>query len=404
MKETIKTKKERENLKGKSPQKNIIDLKKEKDEIKKSKYPYSSLEGKRGLKKRKTMEYKEEDIDNYLDKEKNKVNDNKKIKEKEKLKINFQEKTIKAITNKSVNALKEGRIKKVASYSQGGEGENGSFKPNQDSFLVLENLYNFKDFNIFSVFDGHGKSGHLISNFVNKYFASFFHNNTMFNSNKNEDEIYCLLKKNNSDIIKNAFQQAQTELDDNTKIDSNFSGTTCVMVIQIGEKILCANVGDCRAILVKELYKVNRIIPLSIDNKPEHPEETKRINESGGEVSQLEEDGIKSGPYRVWKKGEAYPGLAMSRSIGDYIATSIGVIPIPKIIEETIDNNTKFIIVASDGVWEFLDNQKVVDIVMPFYKVNDPDGACKAVIKESTQLWKQEDIIIDDITIIIIFF
>lgn len=261
MKETIKTKKERENLKGKSPQKNIIALKKEKDEIKKSKYPYSSLEGKRELKKRKTMEYKEEDIDNYLDKEKDKVKDNKKIKEKEELKINFQEKTIKALKNKSVNALKEGRIKKVASYSLGGKGENGSYKPNQDSFLVLENLYNIKDFNIFSVFDGHGKSGHLISNFVNKYFASFFHNNTMFNSNKNEDEIYCLLKKNNSDIIKNAFQQAQTELDDNTKIDSNFSGTTCVMVIQIGEKILCANVGDCRAILVKELYKVNRTIP-----------------------------------------------------------------------------------------------------------------------------------------------
>ena len=50
-----------------------------------------------------------------------------------------------------VNALPEGRIKKVASLSQAGKGEDGFTKVNQDSFLVLQNQYNFKDFNIFSV-------------------------------------------------------------------------------------------------------------------------------------------------------------------------------------------------------------------------------------------------------------
>ena len=54
------------------------------------------------------------------------------------------------------------------------------------------------------------------------------------------------------------------------------------------------------------------------------------------EIKQLlnEEDGEKSGPFRVWKKGEAYPGIAMSRSIGDFIASKLGVIPEPKFIEE----------------------------------------------------------------------
>lgn len=38
------------------------------------------------------------------------------------------------------------------------------------------------------------------------------------------------------------------------------------------------------------------------------------------------EYGNQSGPYRVWLKNENYPGLAMSRSIGDMIAASVGVI------------------------------------------------------------------------------
>ena len=300
-----------------------------------------------------------------------------------------------------VNALPEGRVKKVGSYSQAGKGEDGFTKVNQDSFLVLQNQYNFKDFNIFSVMDGHGVNGHLVSRFVTKYFTSFFKNNKKMNSNSNEDEVYYRLKKNDSDILKRAFRHAERDIEKNSDIDANFSGTTCVMVLQVGEKLLCANVGDSRAIMVKEN---NKIIPLSIDQKPDDPEESKRIIENGGEISQFEEDGEKSGPFRVWKKGEVYPGIAMSRSIGDFIATTLGVVPIPKFIDEKIDKDTKFIVVASDGVWEFLDNQKVADIVMPFYKQNDPDGACKALIKESTDWWNQEDIVVDDITVIVVFF
>ena len=300
-----------------------------------------------------------------------------------------------------VNALPEGRVKKVGSLSQAGKGEDGFTKVNQDSFLVLQNQYNLKDFNIFSVLDGHGVNGHLVSRFVTKYFTSFFKNNKKMNSNNNEDAVYYRLKKNDSDILKRAFRHAERDIEKNSDIDANFSGTTCVMVLQVGEKILCANVGDSRAIMVKEN---NVIIPLSIDQKPNDPEESKRIEGNGGEISQYEEDGEKSGPFRVWKKGEVYPGIAMSRSIGDLIATTLGVVPVPKFIEAKIDKDTKFIVLASDGVWEFLSNEKVAEIVMPFYKKDDPDGACKALIKKSTEWWNQEDIVVDDITAIVVFF
>ncbi len=300
-----------------------------------------------------------------------------------------------------VNASPEGRVKNVGSQSQAGKGEDGFTKVNQDSFLVLQNEYNLKDFNIFSVMDGHGVNGHLVSRFVTKYFTSFFKNNKKMNSsNEDENAIFYRLKKNDYDILKRAFRHAERDIGKNSDIDANFSGTTCVMVFQIGEKLICANVGDSRAIMVKG----NKIIPLSIDQKPDDPEESKRIIENGGEISQFEEDGEKSGPFRVWKKGEVYPGIAMSRSIGDLIASTLGVIPEPKFIEDTIDKDTKFIVVASDGVWEFLDNNAVKEIVMPYYEKNDPNGACKELIKKSTEWWNQEDIVVDDITVVVVFF
>ena len=303
--------------------------------------------------------------------------------------------------NMKVNASPEGRVKNVGSQSQAGKGEDGFTKVNQDSFLVLQNEYNLKDFNIFSVMDGHGVNGHLVSRFTTKYFTSFFKNNKKMNSsNEDENAVFYRLKKNEYDILKRAFRHAERDIGKNSDIDANFSGTTCVMVFQIGEKLITANVGDSRAIIVKG----NKAIPLSIDQKPDDPEESKRIIENGGEISQFEEDGEKSGPFRVWKKGEVYPGIAMSRSIGDLIASTLGVIPEPKFLEETIDKDTKFIVVASDGVWEFLDNNTVKDIVMPYYEKNDPNGACKELIKKSTEWWNKEDIIVDDITAVVVFF
>ena len=330
--------------------------------------------------------------------------DKKKSKESSTINIssikNNTEQTIKE--KKTVNALKEGRVKNVGSYSQAGKSEDGFTKINQDSFLVLQSEYNLKDFNIFCVMDGHGNNGHLVSRYLMKYINLFFKNNKKMNaSNQNEDSIYHRLKKSDYHILRRLFRHAERDLHKKSKIDANLSGTTCVMVAQIGDRFICANIGDSRAIMIKT---GNEIVPLSIDQKPDDPEESKRIVQNGGEISQYEENGEKSGPYRIWKKGEVYPGIAMSRSVGDFIATSLGVVPEAKFIEEKIDQDCKFIVVASDGIWEFLDNKRVGEIVMPYYKNDDPDGACKALIKEATEWWNKEDIVVDDITVVVVFF
>jgi len=61
-------------------------------------------------------------------------------------------------------------------------------------------------------------------------------------------------------------------------------------------------------------------------------------------------------------------------------------------------------VIGSDGVWEFLSNQEVAQIVWPFYKKNTAEGAADAVVREAHKRWTQEDDTIDDITCVIVFF
>lgn len=109
-------------------------------------------------------------------------------------------------------------------------------------------------------------------------------------------------------------------------------------------------------------------LPLTVDQKPNHQEELERIKSFGGRVQRLtDERGNKVGPYRVWRKHSNIPGLAMSRSIGDAVGSSIGVISTPIINSfEFMDDRDQFIVLASDGVWDVMDNIEVVHFVEKF--------------------------------------
>ena len=290
-------------------------------------------------------------------------------------------------------------IKNLFAFSQAGKGEDGFTKVNQDSLLSVQRELKLQNFHIFAVLDGHGACGHLISQYVSKYIGTRMHKSKRLNALDNETDVYKCLTKNDYEFIKQMFRHAEKDLSKN-EIDATFSGTTCVLVLLLNNKLICANIGDSRAILVTK----KKIVKLSIDQKPNDPLEMARIIKNGGEVSQFEDEGVASGPYRVWKKGEAYPGIAMSRSIGDLIATSLGVIPVPEFVEFELNDDTLFIVMASDGIWEFISNEKVKEMVMPFYEKKDPHGAGKALIAEATRYWEEEDIVVDDITVIVVFF
>jgi serine/threonine protein phosphatase PrpC len=168
------------------------------------------------------------------------------------------------------------------------------------------------------------------------------------------------------------------------------SGSTVCTVLFDGNRVHCANLGDSRAIKVQvltangHLDMVNgtsleeqvckiKADPLSEDHKPELPGERQRILENGGRIDSFH-DSINEdepiGPQRVWLMNQQLPGLAMSRSLGDQVAHSVGVSSIPEVKTLIIGIEDKFVVIGSDGVFEFLTNEDVARIVMPFYRVN----------------------------------
>ena len=313
-----------------------------------------------------------------------------------------------------------------ATQTRTGEIENGKTKENnQDSSIVLKNICGINCYDIYGIMDGHGSNGHLVSDFVKNKVKEFFNNKKNYKiKTKNKDnmpktlntseEIYEKLKYNNYELIKTFYKKTNDELND-TKFDVHFSGTTCILVFRLGKKIICSNVGDSRAILVERIFTFNEItneivnkydiIEISHDHKPNISEERERIEKSGGEVDQefLNENDEKSDlPFRVWKKGCDYPGLAVSRSLGDKIAEEIGVISEPEIIEKDINKQSKYIIMGSDGVFEYLSNNDIVDITKKYLNNDNLQRACSIVVEKATQLFKEKESRVDDITINII--
>ena len=77
---------------------------------------------------------------------------------------------------------------------------------------------------------------------------------------------------------------------------------------------------------------------------------------------------------------------------------------VAEIFQYDLCEDDKFMVLASDGVWEFLRNDEVVDLVVPFWHKNDLRGACNVLIKQSVAAWEREEDSIDDITCIVVFF
>jgi serine/threonine protein phosphatase PrpC len=74
------------------------------------------------------------------------------------------------------------------------------------------------------------------------------------------------------------------------------------------------------------------------------------------------------GPLRVWLKNKPVPGLAMTRSIGDMTATSVGVTAEPEIkIITKLTKSDKIFVIASDGIWDRFSNEEIVSIITSNY-------------------------------------
>ena len=295
-------------------------------------------------------------------------------------------------------------IKDILPYTHVGFDGEEPKENNQDNYFIYKNFMNKKDYIYMSVCDGHGIEGHFVSDFMKEILPYDMSENLklcnlMTENEKEREKIH--------QIIKETFILANEKLVYNEEINSLFSGSTCVSVIYTPEKLIVPNIGDSRAVLGRLVNKEKneyKAINLSRDHKPTEKDEAQRIIENDGRIQPFTEEGEFVGPERVWIKEEEVPGLAMTRSFGDRVAATVGVMSEPEIKEFYFDEGDKFMIIASDGIWEFISSQECVDIIKDYYDKNDLKGCCEYLYQESSKRWLKEEEVIDDTTLILVFF
>ena len=293
------------------------------------------------------------------------------------------------------------KIKDILPYTHVGFDGEEPKENNQDNYFIFKNFAENKDYIYFSVCDGHGVEGHFVSEFIKEVLPYYMSENL-----KNRDILSDSNKELIHQIITDTFIIVNNMLVSNEEINSLFSGSTCVSIIYTPQRLIVPNIGDSRAVLGRFDKNTGKYkaIELSRDHKPTEKDEAKRIYENNGRIQPFTEDGEFVGPQRVWIKEEEVPGLAMTRSFGDRVAATVGVMSEPEIKEFDFDENDKYMIIASDGIWEFISSQECIDIIQKYYENNDLKGCCEYLYQESSKRWLKEEEVIDDTTLILVFF
>ena len=241
---------------------------------------------------------------------------------------------------------------------------------------------------LFAVYDGHGQGGELVSQFALHHIPRRLE-----------------LKLTNGQDVEEAFKEVFVSVDQDLAkepgIEPLYAGTTACVVLVQDNLLTISNAGDSRAVLAKAYgNKLYTSLDLSQDQNPNNPEEQTRIESAGGFVSPPPGPGLSA---RVWLDAECSQiGLAMSRSIGDYAVKGVGVISEPVVTFHTLGKQDAFLILASDGVWEFMESQEAVEIVGKYIE-EGAARACQALIEAAANKWHNEEgDYRDDITALVI--
>lgn len=243
----------------------------------------------------------------------------------------------------------------------------------EDSHLVALDLGTNKDTHIFGVFDGHG--GIEVAEYVKNHFVEIFINNSKYL----KGDIKSALKEtfltldNNLQSIEAMKELTHSHeifvktynLNDNENINNNDIensdyidniayniGCTCNILVIYKNILYFANAGDSRSVLLKNKGEVNS---MSIDHKPELPNEFNRIKKAGGRIIEGRVNGL----------------LNLSRSIGDFqfknrkdLKQEEQIVTCnPDILFENRSQNDDFVIMGCDGIWECISNTGISEYI-----------------------------------------
>ena len=228
------------------------------------------------------------------------------------------------------------------------ENPNSRFRDYmEDKGKSILNFNSNPDNALFCLFDGHG--GGEVSKFLQENFPKFMKESLPINNENYNIKLNDLFLKLDDKIKENNFYQV--------------GATACIVFISRengGRVLYCANVGDTRCVLIKTLEAKR----LSYDDRASDENEYNRIMKQGGVVF----------------GGRVYGQLMLSRAFGDWELKSYGVICEPHITKINIDDDDKYIVIASDGVWDVLEDD---DVYRLSKSANNSMDLCKDIMKNS---------------------
>ena len=280
-------------------------------------------------------------------------------------------------------------------------------KRNEDAVITKWDFISktFGKVSLFGVLNGIGINGYYISHLLRNYFIDYFENQSIETS-MNKDNFYTILSQ--------AFTNANTFLK-NCKYDCDFSGATGLLLFfpeGHDDIIYCANAGHSKAVA----YSHTQSYPLSYEHYPSLISEKERIQKKGGNVNgelitmssntlnkiyqQLNAKNIDITKYR----DEFTNGFRIARTMGCFYWEEAGVIADPQVVECNLKReDTKAIVIGTDGLWKYLQIDQVGEIVMRYYEENNIFGACKELEETARLKWRKYSKEVDDISVIVLF-
>ena len=220
----------------------------------------------------------------------------------------------------------------------------------------------------FSLFDGHGGAG--CADFLAENLHQLF-----FTNLKKETDI--------TKSLKNSFSLAEKTFFTNSfKTNYDNSGSCALSCVIHAGNLYLANVGDSRALL--GCRNRNSVYQLTTDHKPDNLREKNRIEKAGGKIIAANGMGV----------SRVYPGkLSVTRAFGDFTfkIKSLGgnsevLVANPEIFIYPICPDYEYVLIASDGIFDVLENEEVNQVVWQELDGTEKDiheksaDACKAVI------------------------
>lgn len=325
---------------------------------------------------------------------------------------------------------------------QKGSKGGADSSPNQDNF----GFYKFRNgWELVVVMDGHGPFGHVVSGRAVQTLPFFLNqsaNNVFGNDEWDVKDAESTQSKSMEHCLQEAFNCSQTDLDgystQKDELDFQASGTTVVVSLRYDNEktkkavVYSAWAGDSKWVAgvpdVKTKKNGDKKLTGNVvkgrdsngdmtgaaweteDHKPQTESEKARIHENGGEVRSLEyDDGFTA--HRIFLEGQDFPGLCMSRSLGDNCLKPSIVPATPDVkrydYQWVKDTNHPFMLLASDGVWEFLETGKVAEyaagkLAKTSSQEPDAEKALKKITETSAKQWANfEGDYCDDITCVL---